>query len=227
MAFEFDGRLKDWVGSVIKGAEFSLDPPGGQKTGRGVGLYLLELIQSPPPKTSRRPPLQLDLKYLVTAWSDGAEDCHQMLVDLMLAAMESNDFHVEPEPVPLAVWTAFGVPPRPSFILRVPLRQERPEPQAKLVRGPVKIQSAPTASFHGLLLGPGDVPLSDCRVELPALNLSTRTDYKGRFYFPSVPADGSKQLIIKAKGFELSVRSEQSYPESGTPLVVHFSPLEE
>jgi hypothetical protein len=226
MAFEFDGRLKDWVGSVIQGAELSLEAPAGKKTGRGVGLYLLELIQAPPPSTTRRPPLQLALRYLMTAWSDTPEVAHQMLVAVMLAAMESTEFQVELEPVPMTVWTAFGMPPQPSFVLRVPLRQERQQPQAKLVRE-LKIQSSPIVSFHGLLLGPGDVPLSDCRVELSALNLSTSTDYKGRFYFPSVPAAGSKQFLVKAKGFELPVRSEQNYPDSGTPLVIHFSPLEE
>ena len=226
MAFEFDGRLKDWIGSVIQGAALSLEPPDAKKTGRGVGLYLLELIQAPPPSTTKRPPLQLALRYLITAWSDTPEDAHQMLVAMMLAAMESSEFQVELEPVPMTTWTAFGMPPQPSFVLRVPLRQERQQPQTKLVRE-LKIQSSPIVSFHGLLLGPGDVPLSNCQVELSALNLSTSTDYKGRFYFPSVPAAGSKQFLVKAKGFELPVRSEQNYPDSGTPLVIHFSPLEE
>jgi hypothetical protein len=227
MAFELDGRLKDWVGGVVQGAELSLAAPGAKNTGRGVGLYLLELVQSPPPSTMKRPPLQLVLRYLITAWSDEPESAHQMVVDLMFAAMESQDFQVEQESIPLTVWTAFGTPPLPSFILRVPLRQERPQPQAKLVRQPLKIQLSPIVGFHGLLLGPEDVPLSDCRVEMPDLNLATGTDYKGRFYFPSVPSAGSKQLVVKAKGYELPVRSEENHPDSGAPLIIHFSPLEE
>src|SRR4030081_1248262 len=142
MAFEFDGRLKDWIGSVIQGAALSLEPPDAKKTGRGVGLYLLELIQAPPPSTTKRPPLQLALRYLITAWSDTPEDAHQMLVAMMLAAMESSEFQVELEPVPMTTWTAFGMPPQPSFVLRVPLRQERQQPQTKLVRE-LKIQSSP------------------------------------------------------------------------------------
>jgi hypothetical protein len=227
MAFESDGKLKDWVGTVIPGVELSLGAPDPRKTGRGLGLYLMELIQSPPPSSGRRLPLQVALRYLVTAWSDQPEDAHQMLVDLMFAAMESKDFQVEPETLPLGVWTAFGLPPRPSFILRLPLLRERPESEAKLVRGPLKIQSSPVVGFYGLLLGPDDVPLSDCRIELAALNLSTRTDYKGRFCFPTVPSAGNKELLIKAKGFELAVRSEQNYPDSESPLVIHFAPLED
>jgi Pvc16 N-terminal domain len=227
MASELDGRLKDWVGSVIQGAEVSLAAPIAKRTGRGVGLYLLELVQSPSPSTSKRPPLQLVLRYLITAWSDKPEDTHQMLVELMFAAMDNTDFQVELEPVPVSLWTAFAVPPQPSFIVRAPLRQERPLPPAKLVREPLKVHISPAVSFHGQVLGPGELPLSECRVELPALNLSTRTDSSGRFHFASVPSAGSKEFLIRAKGFELPVRSEQNFPDSRAPLVIHFSLLEE
>jgi len=225
MADQFDERLKNWVAGEIEGAEVSLAVPAKERPGRGVGVYLLELMPLPAPRTDKRPPLQLSLKYLVTAWSEKPEDAHEILVQLMFAAMENKDFQVDLEPIPLASWAAIGVPPQPSFILRVPLRQERPEPQTKLVRE-LNIKSSPLTSFHGLLVGPEEAPLADCRVEIPALNLSTRTDYKGRFTFPGVPAAGSKQLLVKAKGFELPVNSEQNYPDSRAPLVIHFSPLE-
>ena len=227
MADEFDSRLKNWIDGVISGVEVSLSPPEDQRKGRGVGLYLLELVQSPAPSTTKRPPLQIALRYLVTTWSENPEDSHQMLVELMFAAMENNDFQVEPEPIHASGWTAFGVPPRPSFILRVPLRQERPLPPAKLVREPLTVRSSPIVGLHGLLLGPGGVPLSDCRIEIPALHIFTSTDYRGRFHFPAVPASGNKQLVVKAKGLELPVVSTQNYPDSRAPLVIHFSPLEE
>jgi hypothetical protein len=226
MAEEFDTRLKEWVGTVIEDAEVSMTPPESQRAGRGVGLYLLELLPSPMPSGNKRPPLQLVLRYLMTTWSDKPEDAHQMLVTLMFAAMDNKDFQVELETLPTAVWTAFGVPPRPSFVLRAPLRHERPEPQTKLVRHPMRVESSPIVGLHGLLLGPGDIPLSDCRIEIPALHVSTNTDYRGRFYFPAVPASGNKQLVVKAKGFELPVVSQQNYPDSRAPLVIHFSPLE-
>jgi len=226
MAEEFDGRLKNWVGSVIEGIDVSLAPPESKRSGRGVGLYLLELVQSPLPSANKRPPLQLVLRYLITTWSDKPEDAHQMLVALMFAAMENKDFQVELEALPTTVWTAFGVPPRPSFILRAPLRQERPEPQTKLVRERPRVEMSPIVGLHGLLLGPGAIPLSDCRIEIPALHVSTSTDYRGRFYFPAVPASGNKQLVVKAKGVELPVVSQQNYPDSRAPLVIHFSPLE-
>jgi len=133
---------------------------------------------------------------------------------------------VEQEPVPLTLWTALTVPPRPSFVLRVPLRQERPQPQAKLVRQPLKIQSSPIVGFHGLLLGPEDMPLSDCRVEMPDLNLATHR-LQGRFSFPSVPAAGTKQLLVKEKDNELQSAVKRTPRTAGHRLdIIRFSPLE-
>jgi len=227
MVDEFDERLKNWVLSVVEGAEVSMAAPNGQKPGSGVGLYLLEVMQSPPPSTVKRPPLQLSLRYLITTWSEKPEDAHQSLVRLIFAAMENTDFQVELDPIPMAVWTAFAVPPRPHFILRVPLRLERPEPVTKLVREPLKIKKSLMLGFHGQLLGPGDIALAGCRIEMPDLRISTHTDYNGMFYFPGVPAEGTKHFLIRAKGRELEIDSQENHPDGSAPLVVHFSPLEE
>jgi hypothetical protein len=227
MAEEFDERMASWVTGELQGVDVSLASPGVQRTGRGVGMYLLEVRQSPTPSTNKRSPLQLSLRYLVTAWSDKPEDAHEILVQLIFAAMENKDFQVELESIPLNAWNAFGVAPQPSFVLSVPLRKERPEPDTKLVRQPMKVQAMPMMSFHGVLLGPEDVPLSDCRVEVPTLDLSTSTDHKGRFCFPGMPAIGTKKLLVKAKGRELAFDSEENHPDSGAPLVIHFSLAEE
>jgi hypothetical protein len=228
MVDHFDERLKNWILSVAEGAEVSLAAPNGPRPGSGIGLYLIEVMKAPPPHTIKRPaPLQLTLRYLITAWSEKPEDAHQQLVGLMLAAMESGEYEVESEPLPINVWTAFGAPPRPSFLLRVPLSHERPPLTAKLVRQPLKIESSPTTTFYGLLVGPGETPLSDCRVEIPALGLSATTDYKGMFFFPCVPGEGVKNLIVMGRGQELSVSTDGNYPDSQAPMVIKFSSLED
>lgn len=223
----FDERLRDWITGQVPGAEVSLAAPQASPTGRGIGIYLLELIQAPLPSTTRRTPLQLILRYLVTTWGDDPEDAHKTLVQLAFAAMENKEFQLEMDSIPMTVWTAFGVAPRPSFVLRVPVQKERPEPETELVRQPPNVRTSPMVSFHGVLLGPGDLPLSDCVVEVPALKLSTSTDRKGRFCFAGMPPDGTKNLVVKAKGRVLPIASEKNYPDSKAPLVVHFSPLEE
>jgi hypothetical protein len=223
----FDERVKNWVLSVIQGADVSMTSPNGQKQGSGVGLYLLEITKTPATSTIKRPPLQLTLGYLITTWAENPEDAHQALVQLIFAAMENTDFEVELDPVPIAVWTAFNAAPRPHFILRLPLRMERPEPITKLVREPLKLKKVLTLGFHGQLLGPDDIALSGCRVELPGLGVSTSTDYNGHFYFPGLPAEGTKHFVIKAKGRQLEVLSEENHPDGSAPWVVHFNGLEE
>jgi hypothetical protein len=228
MIDHFDEQVKNWVLSVAEGAELWLGAPNGQRPGSGVGLYLLEVMKAAPPNTTKRPaPLQLTLRYLITAWAEKPEDAHQQLVRLILAAMENAEYEVESEPPSTSVWTALGASPRPSFLLRVPFSYERAPLPTKLVRQPLQIQIAPTVCFNGVVLGPEGIPLSDCRVEIPALSLSTSTDYKGRFGFPLVPGEGTKKLLIKAKGRELSISTDANYPDSVAPMVINFSSLEE
>jgi len=227
MIDQFDEQVKNWILSVAEGAEVSLAPPNGQKAGSGVGMYLIEVSKASLPHTMKLPaPIQLSLKYLITAWSDKPEDANQRLVQLMVAAIEKGDYEVESDPLPLSVWTAFGASPRPSFLLRVPLSYERAPVTAKLVRE-LKIETSPTTSFYGLLVGPGKTPLSDCYVELPDLSLSTTTDYQGRFSFACVPGVGTKKLVITGRGHTLSVSTDANYPDSQAPMIIPFSPLED
>ncbi len=116
MIDQVDGRLEDWIGTVLEGTNVSLAAPSGTETGRGIGLYLMELMHTPPPRGARRPPLQISLRYLVTTWAEKSEEAHRMLGELVFAAMEHPEFEVERDPVPVTLWTALGVAPRPSFM---------------------------------------------------------------------------------------------------------------
>ncbi|MCU0518329.1 MAG: DUF4255 domain-containing protein, partial [Oscillatoria sp. Prado101] len=82
----------------------------------------------PPLRGSQRTPLQAAARYLVTTWAGTPEDAHRLLGDLLFAAMDSAAFQAELNPLPAAAWTAFGLPPQPSFVLRVPLQIARPQP---------------------------------------------------------------------------------------------------
>ena len=211
MIDQVDGRLEQWVGTILEGANVSLAAPAASETGRGVSVYLVELLRTPPPRGARRPPLQISLRYLVTAWAETSAEAHRMLGELVFAAMEQPELEVERDPVPVALWTALGVAPRPSFVLRVPLQLERPEPTAPLVRVTPVVRQSPMQSLHGLVCGPGDVPVMGARVELPALHLSTNTDSQGRFHFPAVPSDPPvKFVLVRAKGQEHSVAAERA-----------------
>src|SRR5229473_4294663 len=159
MIDQTDRRLVAWIGGILDQVNVSLAAPAATEIGRTVGLYLLELVQSPPARGTRRPPIQMILRYLVTAQAAKPEEAHQMLGNLVIAALEDPEFEVEQEPLPIATWTALGVAPQPSFVLRVPFRHERPEKLAPPVRKPLVIKQLPLRSFEGQILGPEDIPL--------------------------------------------------------------------
>ncbi len=220
MIDEVDQRLRSWVGRVIGDAPVSLTVPERESVDRGVGLYLLELSPAPPPRTARRPPLRVSLCYLVTTGGDSPERAHHVLGELVFAAMEEPGFEVDLAPVPVALWSALGVPPRPAFRLRVPLERERPMPAVPRVKEPLVIRTVPAEVLLGRVVGPGDIPIPDALVELPSMGLSARTDAKGRFRFASVPTDTPLgRLEVRAKGEVLAVRAEELPTEEGALLV--------
>lgn len=150
-----------------------------------------------------------------------------MLEELLFAAMENPDFEIDAQPVPLEFWRAFAVPPRPSFTLRVPLRIDREEPRAKRVQMPIVVDTAPLAPLDGLVLGPRDIPLSGAVVEVPALRLVTRTDFKGRFHFAGIPATPQNLLMrVESNGFELTVPAAVNQ-RNGKPVVIRFDRMED
>jgi hypothetical protein len=149
MIDEVDQRLRAWVGRVLGEVPVSLDVPERESVDRTVGLYLLELSPAPEGRTMRRPRLRVSLCYLVTTGADTPEQAHRMLGELVFAALEEPDFEVDVTPVPVALWSALGVAPRPAFRLRVPLERERPMPVVPRVRVPLVTRAAPLAMKEG------------------------------------------------------------------------------
>ena len=223
-----DHRLKEWVGTAVGPVDVSLTIPGGSGSGTGVSLYLVDLTLKPLLRTNGGSALRIALRYIVTTWSERPEDAHRLLGDLVFAAMESTDFEVEPAGASTALWQALGMPPRPSFMLVVPLKKARPAPEVPLVRRPVVIEAAPVESFHGIVLGRGDIPLAGARVRFEGLGLETRTDASGRFLFHSVPGGSClKNLTARVKGAETSATTSAPHAAASDPFVVRFENLED
>ncbi|MDQ5824430.1 MAG: DUF4255 domain-containing protein [Chloroflexota bacterium] len=205
--------LAGWLRGFLENTGVSLSPPGQKEGSSGVSLYLLELADKPPSRSTDRPPLQLQLRYLVTTWAEQPEEAQRLLGEVVFAAMERDDFEVDLKPLPAATWTAFGTPPQPSFMLCVPLRRARPSKATPLVRKPLTIEAAPVSSLYGVVvgvLGTERAPLAEARVELPALHLHTSTDREGRFIFATVPGQPvSTRLFVRARGREKTVTVDQ------------------
>lgn len=226
MIDEVDQRLKAWVGHVLGDTPVSLEVPQRGSREPGVSLYLLELGSSLPTRTGRRVPLQFSVSYLITVGAETPERAHHLLGELVFAALESPEFEVELAPVPLELWAALGVPPQPAFRLRLPVRRERAEPGFTRVRAPLVIHTSPSEALLGCVVGPGDVPIPGAVVALPTLKLSTRTDARGYFRFPFVPAlETLGGLEVRTKGEVLHVGAEALAPAE-RPLVIRL-PLKE
>jgi hypothetical protein len=220
-------RLTEWVQKTLGQIELSFDRPEDQKAGSGINLYLLDMIDTPSPRGTKRAPLQLSLHYLVTSWAGQPAEAHRLLSELAFAAMEYPETEVEFKPLSADLWIALDIKPRPSFVLKVPLRKERPEPAAQYVRKPIVVQAMPAVSLSGVILTPDDVPIANAQVELAGTHTLTRTNANGQFRFAMLPAAlGEQTLLVRAKGRAMTFTVKRPDTDTET-LVVHFNLLEE
>lgn len=210
---EAHARLRAWADGVTaaRSATHALPPAGPAP---GVSVYLLDILHAPPVKTVRKPRLRATLRYLVSAWTEPVEQGHRWLARLLQSAVQTEGFEVEAAGPPLELWRALGVPPRPGFVLRLPLWMDLEAPRVPLVSRELRIEVAPLRPLAGRLTAPGDLPLAGALVEMPSLRLATRTDADGRFVFGAVPADrDAHDLRIVAKGREFALGGVRLSPE--------------
>ena len=221
-----EALLEEWVRTVDPSAQFTLDAPVAERSGRGVSVYLLEVAPRPPSRGTVRPPLQLWLRYLVTTWAEEPADAHDLLLDLAFGAMDQPDLEVLTEPVTPATWTALGAVAQPSFVLRMSLRRERAEPIVKPVLVPLIIEAAPRIVVSGVVLDPRESALSGATVGVVGIDHTTTTDRRGRFRLEGVPGSPvDSRLRVRAKGVEVIV-PVPTKPGSASSMVIHMDPLE-
>jgi len=236
---EVSTHLREWAKVV---AHVSLSPPGGEGVpveweprvslappGEGetpgeeppnsiqVNVYLLDVVHKPPLRGPGQPPLQVMLRYLVSAWGsarEGIKVAHRALHQLVFAALADPDLEVVEDPIPAALWTAIGTAPRPAFVLRWPLRVEPYERAAPRVRQATTTMDG-WSTLHGRLWAPSAdsgeqwMPLSGARVELSGGRASATSDRRGFFRLEGVWLDdeNDRLLSVRVKGipFEIPV----------------------
>ena len=208
---EVDQQLRSWVEEVLPGVSVTLDGPAGADD--DVGLYLFEMADLPPARGEDRPPLQVRLGYLVTTSGANVALAHKRLGTLLFAALAHPGWDVGFPGDIAELWRAAGMPPRAGFILNVPLRQPVELKPAPPVRAPLRVEGVGSRVMEGVVLGPGDVPISDAFVEIPSLALTTRSDTRGRFRFAAIPTSPVKQhLRVRAKAREFPFTVDSSKP---------------
>lgn len=223
MIDQADRELQAWIRGIVPEVTVILGAPHQLEGQQGINLYLLALANPLPSWVNRQAGKRIALRYLVTAWAAEEERAHALLGKLVFAAMEKREYEVNLEELPVTLWVALGIAPRPALTLWVPCTLEQQERAVKLVRGPLVVHGAPVRSLHGIVLGPGDIPVAGADIELPALQLRGRTDTRGKFFFATVPGESQHfQVVVKARGFQQSVVVEQSTAEQD-PLTIRFA----
>ena len=211
MIDEVDQQVTSWVEEVLPGVNVTLDGPATDND--EVGLHLFEVADLPPARGEERPPLQVRLGYLVTTSGADVALAHKRLGQLLFAALTHPDWDVRYPGDIAEFWNAVGEPPRAGFILTVPLRQTIETEPPPPVRAPLRVQGMGSRAMEGVVLGPGDVPISDAFVEIPSLALTTRSDRRGRFRFAAIPTSPAKQrLRVRAKTREFPFTVDSSKP---------------
>lgn len=221
MIDQADRELQAWIKGLLPQTEVALGVPGHLAGKKGVSLYLLALANPLPAWANRQAARSIALRYLVTTWAETEEEAHELLGTLVFAAMEKQEYELNLAELPESLWSALAIAPRPAFTLWVPCLVESPQ-NISLVRGPLVVRGTPIRSFHGIVVGPGNMPFAGAGVELPALQLRTHTDMRGKFFFSTVPAEPrSLQMVVKAKGRVQIVTVEQPASEK-EPFVIRF-----
>jgi hypothetical protein len=218
-----DESIQAWIASVVdRGADVSALPPSAEPDAKAqVRAYLIGLAPSPPPR-ERTPAFQLLAHYLITSWASNPGEEHRLLGRLVGAAMTQRREELDLAPPPHEVWRSFGVAPRPSFSLRVPVRVHRTVKEAALVLKPPVIRQVSAGTLIGRVLGSDDIPLAGALVKHVDLNVTARTDRRGLFRFSMVPAGAEGQNItVYAKG------TQQSFAVQGNegrdqPMVIRI-----
>jgi hypothetical protein len=167
----------------------------------------------------QRMPMRLILRCLVCA--SGAVDEATRLFDRVLVAAAAAVERVSVlEPPSAQTWLAFGVAPRPALLFDIPLQIARRTPSAPLVRQPMQVQTMSLLALRGRIVGPGDIPLSDMRVELASTGHSTHTDPNGQFVLAGVPAGEPARLRLRGRGQYLLAQVDTP---STDPVVIHWN----
>lgn len=222
-------RLKNWVAEIQGDALWTLSLPAGNSSGKAAQVqivtYLLEILRAPVARSEQPAPLQISLRFLVSAWCSDSAAANDVLLRLAFSAMEQANWELESEPMPLQGWQALGIAPRPGFILRVPLRMERPRPAFKRVRV-ARIEGGVLPSLRGVVLGPNDVPVTGAKVEVPSQQRWTETDQRGGFILPGIALSPKESLLVRARGQQMEVSSD-GLAASAQPLTIRFTSLED
>ena len=134
--------LCNWACEVLGEVNVSDEPPQNFPETKFVSLYLKDIETSP--TTGLKPVgnrLQIILSYLVTVNSNDFGNNNRDIAKLAFSAMMAENFEPVFTPLSSGEWHSFGVAPRPSFLIKIPLNHDiKDMPVAKRVEKPLVVK---------------------------------------------------------------------------------------
>lgn len=199
-------RLIGWVEAALPGQPVVVvsSTAGAQE---GVLVRLCRAVPQRRPAEAQSP-LALMLHYeIVVRLADPLAE-QRAIGELAFAALSEADVEIETE-----ASTAPGEQGPPTLRLRTRLLRGRPQPRQARVREPLRADLRVVGSLQGVVLGPGDLPIPDAVVAIPALGQRTGTDAIGRFRFAAVPSGSAPlALAVEAKGVRVELTTAPGGP---------------
>ena len=179
-ANEATRAISEWIASALPGIPVAVQSASDWQSRKGSTIRLLSANPVPTSNGSRQA-FSLQLDYLVSLAMDDVVEEHDALCELLFAALDRTDFQILEQHEAMALRREFEVPAGAHLFLSINLQRQKQITRAPAVIRPLVVKTAPVTVIQGIVLGPQDTPLVDVRVELPALNLATLTDFAGRF----------------------------------------------
>ncbi|MEO1575607.1 MAG: hypothetical protein AAFU65_11685, partial [Pseudomonadota bacterium] len=98
------------------------------------------------------------------------------------------------------MWRALDAVPQPAIRLVAPFVHERQVPIHRITQ-PVRPSLSTVEQFSGHVMGPGDLPLKNARVDVPGTSIVTYTDRAGHFEFRAIRDFPARRgLRVSARG---------------------------
>lgn len=136
-------NLKNWIVNLLGNIDVVPSPPSTEITDKiSVSLYLKNITKSR--STGSRPVknnIQLTLSFLVTVNSKNMHDINNLITALTLSAISKEDIEIDFTGLSPSEWLSFGIVPRPSLLINVPLNCKTEVQDVKLVEKPMIIKS--------------------------------------------------------------------------------------
>ena len=220
---EVGSALTDWASGVVRGGSVHFDALPLEASTLRVNFFLADLEPVRFPRGLRsEPPLRAVATYLVSVWAPDIKEVNRLTSELLFSAMEQQHFSAVNSGATL--WRTLGFAPHPSFVVKVNFERTRAAaPSAPAVRA-VHLDTAPSRMLQGAVRGPDKIPIPDALVEIPALNLNTRTDHRGLFTLGAVTAGpGLLTIRLTAKGAQREIKAK--LPRFPAPLILDLLDL--